>query len=306
MLSLHQLEIFYTVARSRTFGEAADKLYITQPAVSQHIKMLEANLGTSLFNRSRRGVTLTPAGETLFEYTTEILRLVAQAENAVTDVRNLADGQTLIGATPNISSYLLPNWIRDFRERFPNITTSVKTDVTARIIEDVRDHHLDIGFIEGEIEALNTDGMGWLVLEDVPQVVVVGRDHPWWENQSIHVDMLNQQRMVTRQRNSQTRIWLDGVLSNYSVIPKVTGEFDNPEAIKHAVSSGQCMTIMPEYAIQRDCEMGIMRKILIQDVDLRRELKLVWDQERVFSPVTRTFLDFLSGFYPELKLLITA
>ena len=96
MLNLYKLEIFAIAAQTGSFSAAAERLLMTQPAVSQHIQDLEASLGAKLFARGRRGVTLTPAGETLHRYTQEILRLLAEAENAVTDVQNLASGQVRV------------------------------------------------------------------------------------------------------------------------------------------------------------------------------------------------------------------
>ena len=80
MLSLYKLEIFASVVQYGSFSAAAAQLHMTQPAVSQHIHDLERHVGTSLFNRGRRGVTLTEAGTTLFDYTQRILRLVAEAD----------------------------------------------------------------------------------------------------------------------------------------------------------------------------------------------------------------------------------
>ena len=114
MLDLHKLDIFATVARTGSFSAAAEQLLLSQPAVSQHVHDLEASLGTRLFARGRRGVTLTPAGVQLHDYTQAIFRLVAEAESAVTDVANLAAGQLAIGATPGVSVYLLPEPIQEF------------------------------------------------------------------------------------------------------------------------------------------------------------------------------------------------
>jgi DNA-binding transcriptional LysR family regulator len=114
MLSLYKLEIFAAVVHAGSFSAASDRLFMTQPAVSQHIQTLEASLGTTLFVRGRRGVSLTPAGESLYGYTLQILRLVAEAESAVTDVENLAEGQIQIGATPGLTSTWCPNGYKVF------------------------------------------------------------------------------------------------------------------------------------------------------------------------------------------------
>ena len=114
MLDLHKLEIFLRVVREGSFSRAAESLLMTQPAVSQHIQDLEAQLGTQLFVRERRGVSLTTEGETLHGYATRILQLMAEAENAVTDVTQLAGGSVSVAATPGISVYLLPEWVQAF------------------------------------------------------------------------------------------------------------------------------------------------------------------------------------------------
>jgi len=305
MLNLHQLEVFYVVAQSRTFGEAAEKLYISQPAVSQHIKALEVAVGTRLFERSRRGISLTLAGRTLLEHTRDILRRVAIAENAVTNVANLSDGKTNIGATPNISSYLLPEWIRGFREKYPKLTPSVQTDVTSRTIGDVLAGQLNLGLVEGEIDEDVPDKLRYIVLQDVPQHIVVGRLHDWWERESVSIHELAEQPFVMRQQTSQTRIWLNDVLQAHGIVPRVTGEFDNPEAIKHATMTGRCVTILPEYAIQKEADLELLHIVRVADIELRRELKLVWDGDRVFPPVTRAFVSFLEEcLFPQLGEII--
>jgi len=305
MLNLHQLEVFYVVAQSRTFGEAADKLYISQPAISQQIKGLEIAVGSRLFERSRRGISLTPAGEILLEHTREILRLVAVAENAVTNIHNLQEGKTTIGATPNISSYLLPEWIRAFRDKYPNLTPSVQTDVTPRTIADVLAGQLDLGFIEGELSGDVSERLGHVVLQDVPQRIVVGRAHEWWGRTNVSIHDLAEQAFVMRQQTSQTRIWLSAVLQAHDIFPRITGEFDNPEAIKHSTITGQCVTILPEYAVQKEVELDLLHVVRVDDFDLRRELKLIWDSDRVFPPVTRAFVAYLQDcHFPQLAELL--
>ena len=212
MLSLYKLEIFAVVVAAGSFSAAAERLLMTQSAVSQHIQDLEASLGTQLFTRGRRGVTLTAAGSTLHVYTQQILRLVAEAENAVTDVDHIGSGQVSIGATPGVSVYLLPEWIRDFRGRYPHLTAALRTDVTPVIVNGVLDHRLDIGFIEGELDADEPAHLGQLILQDIDLYVIVGQGHPWWRMTSVPGSQLDGQQMVTRQPGSKTRQWIDAML----------------------------------------------------------------------------------------------
>lgn len=301
MLDLHRLEIFALVARAGSFSAAAERLLMSQSGVSQHMSELEAALGARLFERGRRGVTLTPAGQTLLDYTRQLLRLAAEAELAVTDVASLASGQVAVGATPGVSAYQLPEWVQSFRGRFPRLSVSLKTDITPAIVRGVLAGQLDLGLIEGEVRVGEWDDLGVLVLRDVDQYAVVGRKHAWWDAVEIEMSQLEGQAFIMRQPGSQTRIWLEEALRSHGVRPRIVGEFDHVESIKRAVIAGSCLTILPDYAVTDEVAMGTLRPLPIRGRPLRRDLKLVWNAAGVFSPVTRAFLDHLAGEFPALS-----
>lgn len=300
MLDLHKLEIFALVARAGSFSAAAERLLMSQSGVSQHMSELEAALGACLFERGRRGVTLTLAGQTLLDYTRQLLRLAAEAELAVTDVASLAGGQVAVGATPGVSAYQLPEWVQSFRGRFPKLSVSLKTDITPVIIQSVLAGRLDFGLIEGEVRAAEWDDLGVLVLRETDQYAVVGRRHPWWDAAEIEIGQLDGQAFIMRQPASQTRIWLEEALRAHGVRPRVVGEFDHVESIKRAVIAGSCLAILPDYAVTDEVALGTLRLLPIRGRPLRRDLKLVWNATGVFSPVTRAFLSHLVTEFPAL------
>jgi DNA-binding transcriptional LysR family regulator len=301
MLNLYKLEIFAIVVQAGSFSGAAERLLMSQPAVSQHIQDLEAALGTVLFERGRRGVRLTQAGATLHEYTRAIFQLVAEAENAVVDVKKLTSGQVTVGATPGVSVYLLPDWIHAFMTAYPNLTVSVQTSITPDIVRDLRSGRMDLSFVEGELDDETDERLGVAPLETFDQLVVVGPRHPWWARAEIGLADLNDQSFVMRQRNSQTRIWLDGMMQEHRIRPRVAAEFDNVESIKRAVVNGAGLTILPEYAVRGEVEAGKLRALPIAGSPLRRVLKLVWHRETYRSPVVRSFVRFLRRYLPALE-----
>ena len=117
MLDLHKLEVFLQVAQAGSFRAAAERLFITQPGVSQHIQDLERSLGRPLFHRGSKGVTLTLEGRTLRDYAERILALVLEAQAAITTLDPQAAGQVRTGATPGVRGYLPPGWIPAFAQR---------------------------------------------------------------------------------------------------------------------------------------------------------------------------------------------
>lgn len=302
MLNLNKLEVFAAVARTGSFSAAAQQLLLTQPAVSQHIQDLEASLGTRLFVRGRRGATLTAAGERLSEYTRAIFHLVAEAQNAITDVEHLAGGQMQIGATPGVSVYLLPELIQEFYSRYPKLQVSIQTAITPQILDDLRLGKLDLGLIEGELDDSLPPALGVQLLQVVEQWVVVGPKHPWWGQAAVALAELGDQTLILRQRHSQTRIWLDRVLQQHDLHPRIGAEFDNVESIKRTVFNGTSVTILPAYAAQQEVESGRLWLLHVDGAPLQRTLKLVWNRETYTSPVTAAFLRCLRRYLPELDI----
>jgi DNA-binding transcriptional LysR family regulator len=300
MLNLYKLEIFALVAQQGSFSAAAGQLYLSQSAVSQHIQDLEASLGTALFTRGRRGVALTPAGETLYDYTRRILALLAEAESAVVTVENLAGGQVSIGSTPGASLYLLPGWIHTFRSRYPHLTVSLETGVTGAIAAGVLGRRLDVGFVEGDVEGSIGLRLGQLVLAQVAQYVVIGPDHPCWACDAVPAARLDGQPFITRQPNSQTRAWQDALLAAHGVQPRIVAELDSPESIKRAVMSGMGAAILPDYAVQREAHEGALRALPLAEGAMQRALRLIWNDDAPCTPLTRAFLTQMSGEYPPL------
>jgi len=301
MLDLYKLHIFAVVAQEGSFSAAAEHLYMTQSAVSQHIKELETSLGRTLFQRGWRGVKLTPHGEILNGYAREIFELVAKAENSLLDIERLTSGRISIGATPGLGVYLVPDWVLSFRARYPQLTVALQTGVTSQIVSDVLAQRLEIGFIEGELNDHPSPRLSSLILEEIEQQVVVGFKHPFWDYDRVRLEDLQQRSMIVREAHSQSRLWLEERLHHYGIETVIGAEFDNLESIKRAVSLGPCLTVLPPYVVQTEVTQGLLHIIPVEGKPFTRSLKLIWDSHLPFSPITRAFLIELSQRYEVLN-----
>jgi DNA-binding transcriptional LysR family regulator len=298
MLNLHKLEVFALVAQEGSFSHAAERLYMTQAAVSQHMRELEATLGTPLFVRGRRGVDLTPSGERLAEYAKRIFALVAEAELAVTDVSNLSKGQLTLGASAGVSVYLLPDWAQPFSMRYPQLTLSVMTHTTPKVIEALLAHQVELGIVEDSPDETENERLGLVTLQEVDQFVIVGRKHAWWGRDQLAINDLNGQLLVARQQGSHARIWLDKTFTTHDIHPRISAEFDAPESVKRAVMAGISFTILPDYAVNDEVEMGMLYRIPLTGRPLMRVLNLIWDKSTPITPMARAFVVYLSGRFP--------
>ena len=289
MLDLHKLEVFLQVAQAGSFRAAAERLFITQPGVSQHIQDLERSLGRPLFHRGPKGVTLTLEGRTLRDYAERILALVVEAQAAITTLDPQAAGQVRIGATPGVSGYLLPGWIHAFSERFPAMAVALQTGTTPEIVARLIARQIDLGFIEGDLDPALAGQLEAVLVSEVAQRIVIGPKHPLWARPSIQFAELDGAACITRQAGSQSRIWLEGVLREQGIRPRIVAEFDNLEAIKHSVRAGVAFSVLPAYAVLADLHSGALGSPET-GVALCRALRAVSNAGAPLPPIARAFL----------------
>ena len=192
--------------------------------------------------------------------------------------------------------------IQEFHRRYPNLSVTVRTGITPEIMADLAGGRLDLGLIEGEVDEAADDAIAVQPLQVVEQLVVVGPRHPWWGRAEVNLAELDGQTFVMRQRNSQTRIWLDALLHAHAIRPRIGAEFDNVESIKRAVMNGTSIAILPGYAVRSEVEIGQLWQIALANQPLERVLKLIWSRERYLSPVARAFLGCAQRYAPALDL----
>ncbi len=298
MLNIYKLHIFSVVARIGSFSKAAKALYLTQPAISQHISALEKQLGTPLFQRKQRGVVLTEAGETLLEYARQILWLTKAAESATMDIENIKKGSLHLGATPSASIYLIPDWVSQFRRHYPAISFSLDTNTTSKTIEGIKSQALEIGIVEGEVRDDLTINI--IPLKDTELLVVIYPDHKWRELDSVSIQSLSEEPFILRRMNSQTRNWVNRLLAEYEVIPQIAIEFDDPESIKRAIIRKMGISILPACAVQDEIRQNKLLAIPLKEKILKRKLKCVYSSEYPLSAIGRAFINMLSEKFPAL------
>ena len=294
MLDLHKLRIFIQVSQAGSFSSAADTLLMTQSGVSQHIQELENALGTRLFERKPRGVSLTATGHTLLNYAEQILALVNEAENAVADVAKLSGGVIRGGATPGVGMYVLPAWTATFRVKYPHIQIELSTRITAEILAQLRANQLNLGVIEGEVDDEQA-GFSVRTLQDVEQWLIVGPTHGWWQRSSVRISELSGETLITRQRGSASRVWLDEILKRNNVRCRIAAEFDNVESIKRAVSGSSAISVLPRYAIEQEERLGLLKPVHVDGAPMQRMIRAVWNSNSPLTPTANAFLNHVAG-----------
>lgn len=153
MVNIELYRVFYTIAKCGSLTKAAEELFISQPAVSQAIKQLESQLGTTLFNRTHRGMELSvQGGKLIFKQVEEALALLDDAENKLIELKTTASGTIRIGSTDSIFSNILADKIVEYNEKYPAVRFELITGTTPETVMQLRENKCDIGFINLPIE----------------------------------------------------------------------------------------------------------------------------------------------------------
>ncbi|NPA31067.1 MAG: LysR family transcriptional regulator [Chloroflexi bacterium] len=294
------MRVFLAVAEHGSFNRAAEALLLTQPAVSHHMRRLEAQLGTALFERSPQGVRLTSAGETLLRYARVARWVLLAAESSIMEVDRQARHVLTLGVTPTISTHCLPKWLAAFHRHYPRVQIRVHTHTTPHLVSQVTRNELPLAIIEGELPAEET--VDFWVLEHMEFLIVAPAHSPWAAHARLPLRALDGQPLVTRAPGTSTRAWLDRVLAEHGARPRIVAELDSPDAIQRAVAQGLGVALLPRCMLN-PAAPGL-HLIEIEGTPPVRYLKALWPKNLPLHPLARAFLETLCEGYPTLKELL--
>ncbi|HEX4036419.1 MAG TPA: LysR family transcriptional regulator [Acidobacteriaceae bacterium] len=276
-----RLKVFRTVAAEANFRRAAERLHLSQPAVSQQIHALEEELGVTLFDRGKGRVRLTAAGAILLTYARKGARLAEEAQAALDGARGEVAGDLRIGASLTITQYVLPRMLGQFLRHHPRIRFSVQSANTERIITALAADQIDLGLIEGPVSSREV--LRQRFLED-RMVLIAGRRYPWPEKTPVSVGALSQVPLIMRERGSGSRRVIELALRRAGLRWKdlhIPMELDSIVAIVSAVEEDLGAAFVSEWAIRKEARLGTVRIIPVDGLDMRRDFTLI----RAFGPI---------------------
>jgi DNA-binding transcriptional LysR family regulator len=286
-----RLQVFHAVAKHLSFTKAAEALFMTQPAVTFQIKQLEEHFNTRLFERGHGQISLTEAGRVVFDYADRILGLSTEMDARLKDMTGQITGPLLIGASMTIAEYLLPQVLGEFIGRYPGVVPRLLVANSVAVQNQVAEHSLDIGLIEGDslLPSLVTE----IVCED-ELLVVCAPSHPLAKLNSIPPGLLAQHAYISREPGSGTREVSDHYLQKLGLSPDALQpvmELGSPEALKGLVATGRGFAIMSRSTVVKETHMGLLVGIPLAP-RLVRNLALVYSKQKFYSKLVSNFVEF--------------
>lgn len=289
-MNINHLAIFHAVAEEGGMSRAAERLCISQPAVSKQVQELEAALGVTLLDRLPRGVRLTGAGEVLAGYARRLFAVEAEAARAMQERKGLTRGRLTIGASLTIGDYLLPAVLGEYHRKYPGITLNLEIANTQVIQRKLRESTLDVGLTEGFAEdaALSADVFG----ED-ELVAVVPPDHALLRQEAVTAAQFCAEPVLLREMGSGTREVTERALARLGVVVTPALSLGSTEAIKRSVAAGLGVAIMSRLALDLELKMDLLRPLPLSDLKITRPLHVVRERGRSESAAVRAFLALL-------------
>lgn len=291
-MTLRQLEVLLAIARAGSYRRAAEALHTSQPALSQHIKELEGELGVRLFDRLGRGVALTEAGRLLEERAQRIFAALTDAREALGELQGLQRGSLLVGASTTPGIYVLPALIGDFRRRYPGITLRLRIANSRVIEEGIRAHELDLGVVGGHGMAPGEECLAAGLLDEL--VLIVGPRHRWARSREVAPAHLAEEPLLVREDGSATRRVTERVLEQAGVQWTVGMELDHTEAIKQAVMAGLGVAFVSIYAVRGEAASRRLAVLRLRGLRIHRHFHAIHSEARTLSAGARAFVAMLA------------
>ncbi len=289
-MNFRHLKIFLTVYEVGNMTRAARILYMAQPSVSQAIKEMEQFYGVRLFERLNHRLYLTTAGERLSSYARHILNLSEQARQELVDLSR--GGSLRIGTSLTIGAYLLPSLVSTFRIRNPDVDIFLRVDNTSVIEKLTLNDHIDLGLVEGPVDSPQLVEKFFC---DDYLVFIVSPQHPLGKKKKLQIQDLEGQAFLVREEGSGTQNIFEQAMREAGVTWKITGVYNNNEAIKQAVGANLGMAIVSKISIAEEVRKGLILPLEVEGISLKRKFTLIYHRQKFFTSAMELFLQSIQA-----------
>ena len=289
-VTLHQARVFKAVADRLSFSAAAHDLKLSQPSVSYQVKELEATVGTDLFDRLGKHVSLTQAGHLLYGYVRQTLNVIDEAEVALGELQGLKRGTLKVGASTTVGIYLIPSALGGFKKLHPGLAISLEIGARGDIQQKVLRNELDLAVVGPPLKDPDLVVVPFFTDE---LVVIAPLEHPLATRRDLTLKDLKDEPFLMREEGSGTRFEVEKAARRAKVKLQVEMELGSNGAIKHAVESGLGLAILSRYAIGLEETAGKLAILDVEGFPVHRQWNIVHlKRHRLAAPVAG-FIEFL-------------
>lgn len=287
---MRHFRIFVEVCDTMNMTQAAERLFMSQSAVSQAIAEMEAHYGVRLFERLSRKLYLTQAGRELLGYARHMIGMNAQIE---ADMKTLQqNGLLRVGASVTIGAHVLPELVSEFRKVSAETRIQVEEDNTAAVENMILQDSVDFGIVEGE--TVSPDVLSHAFLED-ELVLICGAGHPFASQEIVEPRELEHEPFIIREKGSGTRRTFEDKMAENNLSFRTAWTCNNSDTIKNAVAAGLGVSVISWRAVQEEVRTGRLCRKRVRGIEFKRWFKEVHHKNKYFTEPMKKFISMLNG-----------
>lgn len=286
-----RLQVFHTVARLLSFTKAAETLHMTQPAVTFQIRQLEEHFNTRLFDRTHNRISLTAAGDRVFEYAEKIITLYGEMDSRVRELTGDVSGILIIGASTTIAEYVLPGLLGEFQLRYPDVNVRLSVSNSLGIVHLVENNSVDVGIVESPVSNKN---LAVEVCWEDELMFICPPHHSMAKKKSLPVQELVNLAYLCREEGSGTRDVISDYLTQNGIHlneMNLCMEFGSPESIKSAVEAGLGVSIVSRATVGKELKLKTLVALPLIP-PLVRPFSFVYQRQKFRLRAVEEFMNF--------------
>jgi DNA-binding transcriptional LysR family regulator len=290
-MDIHQLRVFASVFKNKSFSKASNELHLTQPTISSHIRGLEEEFNCALFDRLGRTIIPTKEAEILYGHALEIIEKADTLKETIGRVKKEITGKLVIGASTIPGVYLMPPMMTVFQKKYPSISFQILISDSGEIVNSVLKQELLLGIVGAK---LGDEQISYKpFVED--ELIVISSTSLTKSNR-ITIKELIKFPMVLREEGSGTRRETEKILEDRGITfdnIKIAGIFGSTDAIKQAVKAGLGVSIISRFSVKDELKHGILKEIKLTDIQMRRKFYIVTHKKRTLPLAYSIFLKYI-------------
>jgi DNA-binding transcriptional LysR family regulator len=288
-VTLRQIRVFTAVARSGSFTRAARELHLTQPAVSQQIKLLEQEAGLPLFEHIGRTIHVTAAGQELLRYASQVTELLREAGETLAAMRGLKRGVLKLGAV-STAKYFAPSLLSAFAPAYPDVTIRFSVGNREEVIKLLAANEIDLAIMGRPPRELATVAAPFA---KHPLVIIASPDHPLAKKRRIALKQLAGENFVIREEGSGTRAAMEHVFKEHGAAYRTSMEVTSNETIKQAVMAGMGLSFISMHTVMLELATGKLVTLNVAGLPVMRDWYVIHLRDKKLSPITTAFRSVL-------------
>ena len=286
-MDFDQLETFIEVSRLSSFSRAAEKRFRTQPAISSQIRSLEEEVGAKLLDRSGGKVSMTASGKLFLKFAEETLDARKAAMTAIAETERVPKGEIVVGANEGTCLHILPEVFAHFKKQYPEVAVGIKRADYAKILESVIDNSVDFGVVSLPVTDIRLTAVP---IHRDELVLIVPPRHPLSKLKAAEAADIAQYPLLVP-KVGHTRDALDQLFHERKLKPRISMELDSSELLKRFVAADVGVGFISRSNVEEDVEASVLAAIALADIQIRRDLALVFRKDKALSRAALAFID---------------